>query len=82
MNNATVDKIKQEWLQSGKMQTTTLATANQNVTGLIKRLANGIRELERLATASRDKLAPELDQIHRSRQMQRAYGAAGVGKRH
>jgi hypothetical protein len=80
-SNAAVELVKQQGLQSRHGQTPALVCALETMTRLIKRLADRIKELERLASASRDKLAPALDNVLRSRQMQRAYGAAGSFKR-
>ena len=77
-SNSAVERVKHEWLQSRQKPSPALAAALQNVTNLITRLAAQIHELQRLATACRDQLAPQLDSLHRARKMQGAYAAAGV----
>jgi hypothetical protein len=71
--NLAIEQPRRQWLEVGKKPGPRLDAALQSMSRLIQRLAERIRELERLATAHKDQLAPQLDHLRRGRQMQRAY---------
>lgn len=72
---AAIAEPRRAWLQSGRTADPPLAAALAQVTGLIQRLQTRIAALEAQATVQIKQLAPELDQLLRGRQMQRAYTA-------
>jgi hypothetical protein len=80
--NTSIATPRQQWQQKGGQATPALSAAFKSITGLIERLAQRIRELELLASACQSQLVPELDNLLRGRQMQRAYAAAVPRKRH
>jgi hypothetical protein len=77
-SNAAIAQQRLQWQQSGRKPEPKLQSTMQSVTQLIERLANRIRELEHRASTYKDQLIPELDNLVRARQMQRAYATAGV----
>jgi hypothetical protein len=77
-SNAAFAQHRLQWQQSGRKPEPKLQSTMQSVTQLIERLADRIRALERLASTYKDQLIPELDNMVRARQMQRAYATAGV----
>ena len=76
--NLAIEHLRQQWLDSLQKPGPLLDAALKTMTQLIKCLAGRVRELENLASTSKDQLAPQLDDIMRSRQMQRAYATAVV----
>jgi cell division septum initiation protein DivIVA len=71
-----VAPIREQWMAAKRQAGPQLAAAMKYVTRLIEQLRTKINELEKLATAKRDQLVPQMDGLLRSRQMKRAYASA------
>ncbi len=70
---AGIAERKRQWQQTGQKPGSQLQSALENVAKLIELLAGHIGGAERQAIAHKSQLAPELDAMARSQQMQRAY---------
>jgi hypothetical protein len=79
--NVAIESHRQQWLQGRHAPSPPLEAVLRAMAELIERLAVRIRELELLATACKNQLAPQLDNLHRGRQMQRAYAGAAFRRR-
>jgi hypothetical protein len=78
VRNRAIEGLRQQWLDNRQKPGPLLDAALKKMTQFIERLAGRIRELEKLASACKDQLAPQLDDMMRGRQMQRAYATAAA----
>jgi hypothetical protein len=70
---ATIVEPKRRWQQTGQKPGPHLKSALEEVAKLIELLAGHICRAERQAVAQKSQLAPGLEALARSQQMQRAY---------